>query len=444
MVAMDLAQIALFETFARSGKTLIADTNASSRQRMAAILSSLGARGVDLVLVSNYDDAKTFLNEETPKLILSDFNLGAMSGLDLLQMRRARDSNSKDCVFALVTGNSSQSAVAQAAEEDVDTFILKPYTIESFKRTLVTAVTTKINPTPYIQAIENGKETIAAGNLEKAEELLKSALQLDPKPSLAWFYLGQLKIIQKAVDNATTDYKNGLQFNGIHYKCLVGLHEILLQRKRYGEAYQIVRKLARYFPANPNRLSEVVSLAVKTRNFQDIIEYYEIFKAMETRSDRLVTHICAGMNVYAKLNLMRENPEVAIDIFEKVAVSSAGRTGLLRYAVETLVKFELIDEASKFLQRFPGHTRNQRDYLAAEYLIQSVLETPDRLIHMGRKLLAANVVDPAIHEIFISSMIQYGMHDEAEEAMRKAFELFPSENERFRQTVLTPERQAAA
>jgi hypothetical protein len=53
----------------------------------------------------------------------------------------------------MVTGNSSQSAVSpEAAEEDVDTFILKPYTIEIFSSVcFLKAAMAKLYPSDYMK-----------------------------------------------------------------------------------------------------------------------------------------------------------------------------------------------------------------------------------------------------------------------------------------------------
>ena len=47
--------------------------------------------------------------------------------------------------------------MARAAEEDVDTFIIKPYTASMLKQALSAAVVSKLKPSLYAQLIEQGK-----------------------------------------------------------------------------------------------------------------------------------------------------------------------------------------------------------------------------------------------------------------------------------------------
>ena len=54
----------------------------------------------------------------------------------------------------------------------------------------------------------------------------------------------QAEDIKKALETATADFKKGLVFNKIHYKCLVGLYELMMKKKQYGEAYQVVKRVA--------------------------------------------------------------------------------------------------------------------------------------------------------------------------------------------------------
>lgn len=82
--------------------------------------------------------------------------------------------NAKDkkSLSILITANSSQSAVrARAAgKKDVDSFIIKPYTLESLERALLNAAIQKISPSEYVMRIEEGKELMLQGKLVEAKE----------------------------------------------------------------------------------------------------------------------------------------------------------------------------------------------------------------------------------------------------------------------------------
>ena len=111
----------------------------------------------------------------------------------------------------------SRTAVAKAAEEDVDSFIIKPYTLQSIQDNLLSTIYTKLKPSPYIQKIEEGKARIFEQNYDAAIVVLKEAIFLHPKPSLALFYIGQAQYFKREKEEAKDKYHEGLEFNSIHY-----------------------------------------------------------------------------------------------------------------------------------------------------------------------------------------------------------------------------------
>jgi len=115
----------------------IVDPSAASRRRLMKTLSELGAITHMIQTYGHYEEAEQAMEEKAPAIVLTDYNLGHdKSGFDLLQTHRKIHEKSIS-LFILITANSSQSLVAQAAEEDIDSFILKPYTINTIKETLL-------------------------------------------------------------------------------------------------------------------------------------------------------------------------------------------------------------------------------------------------------------------------------------------------------------------
>ena len=295
----------LFSKYLSTASALIADPSSSSRVRLGHTLAELGARQNSIAFAGTYEEAILVIKERKPKIILCEFALGVLlRGLDLLQEQRTQDPGSKDTVFALITGNTSQSAVAAAAEEDVDTFIIKPYTLETLKRTLTKAAIAKLYPSDYVKTIEKGKAQLFGGKVDEAIRTFEAAIKLDSKPALACFYKGQAESVKAAVEVANKDFKQGLVYNKIHYKCLIGLYELMMKKKQYGEAYSVVKRVAQYFPANPKRLASVLRLAIMTESYEDIEAYYRIFTMIDTRNDELVKYICSSFIVTGRYYLM--------------------------------------------------------------------------------------------------------------------------------------------
>ena len=183
----------LFKDFLESNEILITDKSSASRRRLLKTLVDMGAKRNQIRSIAHYSEALDVIETKKPKLILSDYALNGGSGFDLFKEYREKYPEEKKSVLILVTSNISQSAVAKAAEEDVDSFIIKPYTVQSLEKSLIATVIAKLYPSKYVQTIEKGKEALFEGKYEAALGIFAEAIPLNKKPSLALFYHGQTK-----------------------------------------------------------------------------------------------------------------------------------------------------------------------------------------------------------------------------------------------------------
>jgi two-component system chemotaxis response regulator CheY len=69
------------------------------------------------------------------QLILSDWNMPQMSGLDFLKKCRA-DERFKAMPFVLITAESEKSQVIEAVQAGVSNYIVKPFTADQLKEKL--------------------------------------------------------------------------------------------------------------------------------------------------------------------------------------------------------------------------------------------------------------------------------------------------------------------
>ena len=124
----DLKKKQLFKEFLAKNKILIADKSSASRRRLVKTLVDLGANRQSIHSIAHYSEAIDIIDNEKPALILSDYTLNGGSGFDLFKHYKEAHPQVKNATLVLVTSNISQSSVAKAAEGDVDSFIIKPYT----------------------------------------------------------------------------------------------------------------------------------------------------------------------------------------------------------------------------------------------------------------------------------------------------------------------------
>jgi CheY-like chemotaxis protein len=420
----------MFCKFLNENRILIADTSSASRVRIANTLSELGVRTANLSLCGNADEAIAKIKELKPKLVLCDYALGSMSGLDLLQYQRSEQGN-EDSVFILITGTTTQSAVARAAEEDVDSFILKPYTLESLRMSLVNAVIAKIFPTEYLKAIKEGKELLVTKKIDQAIIVLERAATLDPSPTLAHFYMGQAQKMKNALEGAEDSYKEGLGLNKIHYKCLIGMFDLLMEEKRTSEAYDVVKRVAQYFPANPKRLASVLRLAIMTEHFEDMEGYYRIFTQIEQRSEEVVNYMCSALIVCGKHYLIHKHRTRAFEVFEKAAVSCGSQYRFLKYIIIALVEHGQPEEAVPYFKRYASSDRTSVTFRTLDFFVSNKKENLSATLSKGHALLKEGVKDALVYKVMIECCGKAGLNDAAHNLAAIAVREFPAKKGDF-------------
>lgn len=118
-------------------KILIADDSRAMRMIVTRTLRQAGMAGHELVEAENGRQALEIAAEQRPDLILSDWNMPEMTGIDLLRALRAHGIGTP---FCFVTSEGSDEMRELAAAEGALGLIAKPFTAEVFADALSSVV----------------------------------------------------------------------------------------------------------------------------------------------------------------------------------------------------------------------------------------------------------------------------------------------------------------
>lgn len=110
-------------------KILIADDSRVMRQIVIRTLRQAGHGGHDIVEAENGRQALEMVQTESPDLVLSDWNMPEMNGIDCLDALRASGSS---VPFGFVTSEGSAEMRQRAATSGAAFLIAKPFTPEAF------------------------------------------------------------------------------------------------------------------------------------------------------------------------------------------------------------------------------------------------------------------------------------------------------------------------
>lgn len=109
-------------------KILIVDDFATMRRILKNILKQLGFK--NLVEADDGTTAWEVLESQEIDLIISDWNMPKMTGLELLKKVRASDQYKKS-PFLMVTAEAQKQNVIEAVQAGVSNYVVKPFTAEA-------------------------------------------------------------------------------------------------------------------------------------------------------------------------------------------------------------------------------------------------------------------------------------------------------------------------
>lgn len=112
---------------ARELKVMVVDDQLSMRGLTRHSLGQLG-----IVSVEDAPDGKKamqMLMVNPPDLVISDYNMPVMNGLDLLRSIRS-NATLRKTPFILATGRGDKELVVMAAKAGVNNYVIKPFSTE--------------------------------------------------------------------------------------------------------------------------------------------------------------------------------------------------------------------------------------------------------------------------------------------------------------------------
>ena len=107
-----------------SQKVLIVEDDGTSRKILRGILHNIGF--IEIEEVESGEAALTNLQENQIGLVLADWHMAGMSGLELLKLIKT-DQRHQRLKVLMVTAESRQANILEAVRAGVDGYIMKPF-----------------------------------------------------------------------------------------------------------------------------------------------------------------------------------------------------------------------------------------------------------------------------------------------------------------------------
>lgn len=156
---------------------LVVDDLDPMRKVLAGNLKSLGYNNV--TTARNASDAIQILKTQPIALVMTDWNMPEMSGLELLRWIRQESLKHKFTPVIMVTAEVQRQQVADAISSGTTDFVLKPFTLKTLNERIQSALSGKSLKPPAIEI----KKALVSEKPEKPEPF-KKAVEKDDRLTL--------------------------------------------------------------------------------------------------------------------------------------------------------------------------------------------------------------------------------------------------------------------
>lgn len=112
-------------------KILVVDDSSAMRMMMLRTLRQAGVATKDVTQAEDGAQALEKIRGAQPDLVLADWNMPNMTGIELLEALRAEDN---DVTFGFVTTEAGTDMRRKATEAGAQFLVAKPFTVESFEK----------------------------------------------------------------------------------------------------------------------------------------------------------------------------------------------------------------------------------------------------------------------------------------------------------------------
>ncbi len=173
---------------------LIIDDSFTMRRIIANILARLGYS--EVVHASNGREALDRLAAETVDVVITDWYMPEMNGLDFVKTLRNSPATSH-IPIVIVTANAASDDIQHALELGVKGYILKPFTVETLKDKIDSLMAQLATAQPAVETgapspVESGPPSAAPGSALEHGALMEPDPDVDTPAGLAGDPLGEV------------------------------------------------------------------------------------------------------------------------------------------------------------------------------------------------------------------------------------------------------------
>jgi len=122
----------------KSVNVLVVEDNPNLRKVLVNIVKKIGFAGISEA--EDGQQAWEMLEQDKIGLVLADWNMPRMNGLELLQKMRETNTGVSDIPFLMITAADTKQSIMTAGKYGVDAYIIKPFSVNTISEKIEEAM----------------------------------------------------------------------------------------------------------------------------------------------------------------------------------------------------------------------------------------------------------------------------------------------------------------
>lgn len=243
---------------------LIVDDMESMCKSIRAMLKILNI-GNKVRIAFNGREGLNTLRKEPTDLAIIDWNMPVMTGIELLDKIR-EDKVLRDMPVIMITAENTRDIVAQAAESDIDAYILKPLTVKSLGDKILRVMEQAQNPSHMTKFLKASRDLEEKGELDEAITWATEAMNSDPQSSRPVRTIAHLYYLKRDLDEAEKWFIKAAKMNRLDVFAFHHLGEINMLRNNVEMAVKFYEKAMEISPRQLDRSINFAKLLIQKGN----------------------------------------------------------------------------------------------------------------------------------------------------------------------------------
>lgn len=305
------------------------------------------------------------LRKSKPHVVSYLFDESHEKILSLIDQHKKIIPHKLERTFIVYSNSRKVNNFAQALEGEIDDYIVEPYSQDKISIKLKKVIHTKNNPSDLKVLLTDIENKIEKNDLIGAQANITAAMAIHPRPSIVYYHQARIDLKQNNIDQAIHHLITGLKFNKNHYRCLLLLHDTLVENKEFEKAYKVLKRTVENFPLSTQRILELIKNGISSEKFEEIEQYSSKILEMGTTDPGILLFSTSALLICAT-RAKEHGYTHSLNLIKKALKFSNNTPKILRNIFNLTLQFEEKKMYDKIITLFKD--KKNSDYYFCEYM----------------------------------------------------------------------------